>query len=121
LGTLKHLLRQDFGSTEPEEEIERITAQGLPRRTDKTITDPGRLRDELAHIRQQGYATGLEELEEGLHGVAAPVRDHSGEVIAAVSISGPSYRVSLEKIPELAHLTMRTAAGISRQIDIIGI
>ena len=96
----------------PQEDVGRIIAQGLPCRTDKTITDPGRLREELANIRQRGYATGLEELEEGLNAVAAPVRDHTGEVLAAVSVSGPSYRVSLEKISELADLTSTCLASI---------
>ena len=103
----------------PEEEIERILAKGLSRRTDKTITDPGRLRKELVKIRQQGYATGLEELEEGLNAVAAPVRNHDGKVIAAVSVSGPSYRVSLENIPKLAKLTIRTAEEISRRLGFL--
>jgi len=102
-----------------EQEIEQIIAKGLSHRTDKTITDPRRLREELANIRRRGYATGLEELEEGLNAVAAPIRNHEGEVIAAVSVSGPSYRVSPEKIPALAELTVRTAEEISRQLGFL--
>ena len=105
---------------QPEEEIEQIIAKGLPPRTDKTITDPGRLREELAKIRQKGYATTLEEFEEGLNAVAAPVRDYTGRVIAAVSVSGPSYRVSLERISELAELVMRIAEEISRRLGSSG-
>jgi len=101
---------------QPEEEIDRIIAQGLLRCTDKTTTDPRRLREELVKVRQQGYATGLEELEEGLNAVAAPVRDHTGKVIAVISVSGPSYRVSPQKIPELVELVKQTAKQLSRQL-----
>ncbi|MBC7251198.1 MAG: IclR family transcriptional regulator [Anaerolineae bacterium] len=104
---------------QPSEEIERIITKGLSQRTDKTITDPDQLREELANIRRQGYATGLEELEEGLNAVAAPVRNHDGEVVAAVSVSGPSYRVSPERIPALAQLAMRTTEEISRQLGFL--
>ncbi len=101
---------------QPEEEIAHIIAKGLPRYTDKTITDPDQLREELMKVRRQGYAIGSEELELGLNAVAAPVRNHEGEVIAAVSVSGPSYRISLQKIPELAELVKQTAGQVSRQL-----
>lgn len=104
---------------QPEQEIERIIAKGLSRRTDKTITDPRRLREELANIRRRGCATGLEELEEGLNAIAAPIRNHEGEVVAAISVSGPSFRVSPEKISDLAELTVRTAGEISRQLGFL--
>ena len=101
---------------QPQEVIERGIDNGLPRYTDRTITEPGELRQELVRIRRQGYATGMAELEEGLNAVAAPVRNHTGEVIAAVSVSGPSYRVSAESIPKLAELTVKVSEEISRQL-----
>jgi DNA-binding IclR family transcriptional regulator len=66
--------------------------------TDKTITDLEILDAELDKIKACGYATGLQELEIGLNAVAAPVRDHSGEVIAAVSVTGPPSRLSKQRI-----------------------
>jgi IclR family acetate operon transcriptional repressor len=95
-------------------------AEGLPRFTEKTITDPIRLQEELKRVRQQGYAVAQEELEVGLSAVAAPIWNHEGEVIAAVSVSGPSFRLSLEKIPELAELTKQTADEISHQLGYLG-
>jgi IclR family pca regulon transcriptional regulator len=57
-----------------------------------TITDPVALREELARVRAQGWALVDQELEEGLRAVSAPVRDASGEVIAAVNVAAPSRR-----------------------------
>jgi DNA-binding IclR family transcriptional regulator len=104
----------------PQQRLERIAAKGLPRFTEKTIVDPILLQEELKRVRQQGYAVGQEELEVGLSAVAAPIWNHKGEVVAAVSVSGPSFRLSSEKIPELAELTRRTANEISYQLGYVG-
>lgn len=100
----------------PEEERERILGQELARFTDKTITDPARLRQELEKVRRLGYGVGLEELEIGLNAVAAPIRDYRGAVIAAVSVSGPSFRITPQSIPSLAALTVQTANDISHHL-----
>jgi DNA-binding IclR family transcriptional regulator len=104
----------------PQQRLERILAKGLPRFTEETITDPILLQEELKKVRQQGYAVAQEELEIGLSAVAAPVWNHEEEVVAAVSVSGPSFRLSSEKIPELAELTKRTANEISHQLGYAG-
>jgi DNA-binding IclR family transcriptional regulator len=77
-----------------EEEREALLAAALRAKTARTITDREALRSELATVRSRGYAVAEQELEEGLTGVAAPVRDPSGAVLAAISISGPSYRMT---------------------------
>ena len=104
----------------PQQRLERILAKGLPRFTEETITDPILLQEELKKVRQQGYAVAQEELEIGLSAVAAPVWNHEEEVVAAVSVSGPSFRLSSEKIPELAELTKRTANEVSHQLGYVG-
>ena len=65
---------------------------GLPRYTATTITDRGALREELALIRERGWSGAVDELEEGLAAVSAGVRDVDGELVAMVSVSGPSFR-----------------------------
>ena len=100
--------------------LERILAKGLPRFTENTITDPILLQEELKRVRQQGYAVAQEELEIGLSAVAAPIWNHEGVVVAAVSVSGPSFRLSSEKIPKLAELTKRAANEISHQLGYVG-
>lgn len=101
---------------QPDEAIERVLAAPLARLTERTIVDPGRLRAELAEVRRRGYATALGEIEEGLHAVAAPVRDASGRVVASVSVSGPSYRVRAARIDEIGALTLDAAARISERL-----
>ena len=88
---------------------------GVYRFTEKTITDPTALRRELEKIRSQGYATGLEELEIGLDAVAAPVWDHYGEIAAALSVTGPSPRLTARRIREqIAAQVIEIARKISR-------
>jgi DNA-binding IclR family transcriptional regulator len=104
----------------PQQRLEPILAKELPRFTEKTITDPIRLREELKRVRQQGYAVAQEELEVGLSAVAAPIWNHEGKVVASISVSGPSFRLYPEKIPELAELIKQTANKISYQLGYAG-
>jgi len=103
----------------PEEEVERFLNSKLPRLTKYTITDPAELRKELQQVRELGYGVGLEELEEGLNAVAAPIRDYRGKVVAAISVSGPSFRLTREKIPEVAEMTKRAADEVSRHLGYV--
>jgi len=89
---------------------------GLERFTPHTITDPNKLRQELAKVRERGYALAQEELEEGLNVVAGPIYDYTGQVVASVSVAGPAYRVTPEMFPELASQLMDTAPKISEQL-----
>lgn len=98
----------------PEDEVEEIIrAKGLERFTPNTITDREALAAELRLVRRNGYAVDNEEIELGLKCVAAPVRDASGCVVAAVSISGPKFRFDDGTMRELVPLLCRTTAEIS--------
>lgn len=77
----------------PWEEVERIMAEsGMPALTPNTITTLDELQTELQAVRERGYAYDIEEAVPELCCVAAPIRDHTGEVIAAMSLSVPFYR-----------------------------
>ena len=76
----------------------------LEKYTHATITSRTKLESELEQIRKTGYATIIDELEEGLTAVAAPVFDHRGQVIGAVSLSGPSPRMPATSLPTLGTL-----------------
>jgi DNA-binding IclR family transcriptional regulator len=76
----------------------------LERYTEHTITTREALEAELETVRQRGYATAAAELEEGLVAVAAPVFDASGSCVAALSVSGPAYRMAPETLHELGKL-----------------
>jgi DNA-binding IclR family transcriptional regulator len=84
--------------------------------TPHTVTDLDELRQELVRVRQQGYATAEEELEAGLNAVAVPILNHTGQVQAAASVSGPAYRVTPGLFPVLAEQLIGTAAEISRRL-----
>lgn len=81
--------------------------------TPNTITERAKLRAELRLVRRKGFAIDNEEIELGLKCVAAPVRDASGGVVAAVSISGPKYRFDEATTRELVRLLCRAGARIS--------
>lgn len=100
----------------PEEERERLLTDPLKRFTAATITRPARLRSELDRVREQGYATALEEFEAGLCAIAAPIRDAEGAVIAAISLSAPSVRMQEDQVETVAEVVMDAAADISRRL-----
>lgn len=81
--------------------------------TPLTLTDLDSLRGELSRVRRQGYAMDNEEREPGVRCVAAPVRDWRGEVVAALSLSAPASRLSLESVPEVASQVLASANAIS--------
>ena len=88
----------------------------LERFTEHTLTSAADLRRELQAVREIGWATAVEELETGLNAVAAPIRGHDGTVIAAISVAGPTYRLSPERLPEAAVTVVRAGEAISRRM-----
>lgn len=88
----------------------------LERFTDKTIVSYPALERELATVRDRGWAHTVEELETGLHALAAPVRDNSTNIVAALSISGPAYRMSEERFDEIAARASSVAGEISARL-----
>ncbi len=100
----------------PAAECEAILAVGLPQLTPQTVTAPERLREELAALRVRGYAVAAGELEAGFTAVGAPVRNFASEVVAAISVGGPTLRLPAERLPEVARLVMASAARISKQL-----
>lgn len=100
----------------PEEELARLIAEGLPAHTANTITNPLRLQRELEAVRQQGYAVDDEERELGVRCLASPVWDADGRLVAALSISGPSGRVTPERFAELGAMVRQAAAQLSQRL-----
>jgi DNA-binding IclR family transcriptional regulator len=88
----------------------------LEARTDKTITSAARLERELARVSDQGYAVANEELEPGFVAIGAPVHNHEGRAIAALSIGGPTGRLAAERIPALGALVRSAADEVSRSL-----
>ena len=97
----------------PDQELERILQRGLSRTTPRTITDPADLRYELERVREQGYATQFEELEEGTNAIAVPITSPNNEVIAAIGVVGPSYRFT----PERAMSHLDVIRSVAREVS----
>ena len=101
---------------QPPEIVQQIIDNGLKRYTQGTITDPERLRAELATIRQKGYAIDDEEIEVGLRCIAAPIRDHSGQVTAAISVAAPVQRMTKKNLQATIPSVIAAADAISRRL-----
>ncbi|HET6504249.1 MAG TPA: IclR family transcriptional regulator [Amycolatopsis sp.] len=91
----------------------------LERFTPNTITSRSKLLTELRRIKQRGWGWTEEELEVGLNAIAAPVRGQDGDVVAAVSVSGPAYRLAMESSPRIAAALVAGADEISARIGYI--
>ena len=98
----------------PEDELEALLAQPLPRFTASTITDPAKLRRELARVRKRGYAVSRGELEDDLWGASAPVLDRRERATAVVSVWGAEGRLRARGLDELGRATAATGASLSR-------
>ncbi|GAA5188751.1 IclR family transcriptional regulator [Rugosimonospora acidiphila] len=97
----------------PAAALDEALAGELAASTPNSITDPRRLRAELARIRERGYAVDDRENEPEVRCVAAPIFDHADAVAAALSVSGLSSRLSTARVRELGPMVARTARQIS--------
>jgi DNA-binding IclR family transcriptional regulator len=88
--------------------------------TELTITDPAVLQAELAKIREQGWAATSEEFEVGLNAIAAPIRGANGDVVAAVGVSAPSYRLPVDSFADVAERLIAGADEISSRLGYYG-
>jgi DNA-binding IclR family transcriptional regulator len=96
--------------------VDRVLAGPLARRTPRTVTDRAELRAILAGVRERGYAIEDEECEPGIRCIATPVRGADGAVAGAIGIAGPSQRLSLEVLKDLAGPLMEAAAAVSLRL-----
>lgn len=95
---------------------DQLLGQRLDRLTSQTHTDPKVLKAELRTILTVGHAVSCGELEDGLNAVAVPVRGEDGRVIAALSASGPAYRLGPERFAEVLQQLVAAAADLSRRL-----
>ena len=98
---------------QPADVLEQIDLTTLPKFTKKTIVQPKKLEQELECVRKNGYAAAVDELEIGICAVAAPIFNQHGDVLAAISIGGPSSRINAKRIKSLGKLLVETTSEIS--------
>lgn len=102
-----------FGSAQ---QVQVALAEPLEARTPKTVTDPKALLKLFDEVRRLGYAIDDEESESGMRGVAAPIRNISGTVIAAVGLAGPVQRLTKKKLLRLSFQVIDTADAVSARM-----
>ncbi len=101
---------------QPEEAVATFAQTPLKRLTPQTLIEADALFEALEIIRRDGYATTVGELEIGFNAVAAPVLDHAGAVVAAMSVGGPSARLDAARLVEIAAILQGTTRQVSRQL-----
>lgn len=101
----------------PPEDVETyIQTTTFTPRTPHTVVDPDMLRSQLDRVRARGFAIDDEEFELGVRCVAAPIRDHSGSTVAALSVSGPAQRITRNSVFPIAQSVSAMAQNISSQL-----
>ena len=99
----------------PDPELRELLGR-LPAYTKLTITSKSKLRKELEGVRESGYAVAVDELEVGLTAIAAPVRNAHGDVVCSMSLSGPTFRLSAERVTEVVPLLVEAADELSHRL-----
>jgi DNA-binding IclR family transcriptional regulator len=97
----------------PPAAVESVLTRPLEGCTGNTITSSAQLRQELELVRRRGYAVDEEEYEVGVRAVAAPIADIDGNVIAEISMPGPTSRLTLDRVPGIAEALIEAANAIS--------
>lgn len=97
-------------------QVDAVLSAGTAPLTAKTITDPARLRSQLAIVRARGFAIDDEEILEGTRCVGAAILDEAGRPIAAISVAGPAYRITPERAEQLGQELAEAARRISAQL-----
>ena len=105
---------------EPGEVEAALAATPLPRYTDRTVTDPIALRRQLEQIRRAGYVVTDGEVDAGVRGVAAPIRNSQGRVVAGLSVAGLAFRLDDAALPGVVEAVRQAADAISQRLDEIG-
>ncbi len=101
----------------PPEEIDRLLSENdITPFTENTICEPQALKEHLAKVAEQHYAFDIEEFQEDVRCVAAPIRDYTKMVVAGLSISAPRDRMSPERMEELSKAVQEGAMEISRNL-----
>lgn len=99
-----------------DEAVERLHRSGMPKFTEHTIIDPQALLAELAQVRKRGWSIDDEERADGLRCVGSAIYNEYGEVVGAISISGPKVRMTEERLGEIGPMVKRAAAAITDRI-----
>jgi DNA-binding IclR family transcriptional regulator len=102
----------------PEEIVQHLLTRGIPQYTQRTLTSPGDLLEDFYRARERGFAISEQEFEDGINAIAAPVFNASHEPIASISVAGPAYRLSKERMMEIGPSIVDTANKIAQEVKL---
>jgi DNA-binding IclR family transcriptional regulator len=100
-----------------EEKVKRIIERGIPKYTPRTLTSPLEFFEDLHLTRERGFAIAEQEFEDGINAIAAPIFNHSQQPIASISVAGPAYRLSRERMIEISSQVVATANSIAQEVE----
>jgi DNA-binding IclR family transcriptional regulator len=103
----------------PDEQVMKILEQGMPRHTQHTISAPAAILENFRQVKETGYAFSDQEFENGINAVAAPLLDAEQKPFASISIAGPSFRLTHERMQELGPLVKAAAQEIARETNML--
>jgi DNA-binding IclR family transcriptional regulator len=101
---------------QPQAFIDEVLSQPLEKYTEQTVIDPDEIREQLAVIRSNGYHISFSDLEDKAIGIAAPVYDRTGDVIAAISVSGPGERLNEIGVSTIVGWVRSATHDVSRSL-----
>nr|WP_236838563.1 IclR family transcriptional regulator [Caldalkalibacillus salinus] len=102
----------------PQAVIDILERKGMPKHTEYTMIDKDAFIKALIEVKKQGYALDLEENEYDIRCIAVPIFDHARHVIGAVSVSGPSVRMTHDRLEQLQPLMIETGQHISKRLGL---
>jgi IclR family acetate operon transcriptional repressor len=102
----------------PDETVQRILARGMPRSTEFTLVSPQAFLDDLRRTREHGFALAVQEYEEGINAVAAPILDQSRQPVAAIAVAGPTFRLTLERMIEIGPAVLAATREIAQELEL---
>lgn len=98
----------------PEENIKHILERGMPGYTQNTLTSPELFFENIRQVRELGFAISIQEFEDGINAIAAPI---CNQPIASISIAGPAYRLTRERMLEIGPDLLVTAKNIAMEVE----
>ena len=102
----------------PEENVKGILERGMSRYTQNTILSQKAFFENIQEARERGFALSEQEFEEGINAIAAPIYNSNGKPIASVSIAGPAYRLTRERMLEIGSNLVTVAKKIAREVEL---
>jgi DNA-binding IclR family transcriptional regulator len=104
----------------PEDTVKRLLSQGMPRYTEKTPQTPEAVLEDLRQIKEQGLAYSVQEFEDGINAVAAPILDEADRPFASVAVVGPAFRLTEQRMLEIGPEVLAIAREMAEELTIAG-